>query len=292
MAVFVSVVAHGSLSRASRELHMPLPTVSRKLSELESHVKAKLLIRSTRKLLLTEAGEAYVQACKRILEEVAEADRAAAGHYREPRGELVLTAPIVFGRLHVLPLVAEFLSLHAAVDVRLVLTDRALSLIDDHLDIAVRIGSLPDTHLVAVRIGEIRTIVCASPVYLQRHGTPKSPEQLASHQCVTFASITNANAWVLRGGQSVPIRSRLVVNTAEAAIDGALLGLGLTQLLSYQVAAAVRAGKLVRVLRRYEPPPAPVNLIYPAELRLTAKVRAFIDFAVPKLRECLLASSV
>jgi DNA-binding transcriptional LysR family regulator len=291
MAVFVSVVTHGSFSRASRELRMPLPTVSRKLKELESHLNAKLLIRSTRKLVLTEAGEAYLQASKRILEDVAEADRAAAGHYREPRGELVLSAPIVFGRLHVVPLVAEFLRLHAEVDVRLVLADRALSLIEDHLDMAVRIGSLPDTHLVAVRVGQIRSVVCASPAYLERHGTPKTPEQLASHQCVTFASIAGARAWTFRGGQSAPIHSRLIVNTAEAAIDGALAGLGLTQLLSYQVADALSTGRLVRVLRRHEPLPRSVSVIYPAELRLTAKVRTFIDFAVPKLRARLLAAS-
>jgi DNA-binding transcriptional LysR family regulator len=283
MSVFVSVVKHGSFSAASRELRMPLPTVSRKVSDLESHLGTRLLVRSTRKLVLTEAGEAYVAASKRILEEVAEAERAASGEYRAPRGELTLTAPIVFGRFHVLPVVAEFLKRHPEVDVRLSLADRSMDLIDDGLDIALRIGTVPE-HLVAVRVGQIRSVVCATPAYLKEHGTPKSPDELARHQCIDFSGFVGAGSWMFRDGQTTLLRARLTVNTAEAAIDGALAGLGLTRVLSYQVDDALKAGKLVSVLRRYEPPPVPVNLIYQKEMRVTAKVRAFIDFAVPKLR--------
>ena len=288
MSVFVGVVKYGSFSAASREMRVPLPTVSRKVSELESHLGTKLLVRSTRKLVLTEAGESYVAASKRILEEVAEAERAVSGEYRAPRGELTLTAPIVFGRLHVLPVVTEFLKKHSEVDVRLSLADRSMNLIDDHLDIALRIGAVPE-HLVAVRLGQIRSVVCATPGYLKEHGTPKSPHELAAHQCISFSGFVGADSWVFRDGQTALVRARLTVNTAEAAIDGAVAGLGLTRVLSYQVAEALKAGKLVTVLKRHEPHAVPVNLIYLKELRVTAKVRAFIDFAVPKLRARLQA---
>jgi DNA-binding transcriptional LysR family regulator len=288
MSVLVAVVSAGSFSGASRQLRMPLPTVSRKVSELESHVKAKLLVRSTRKLVLTEVGQSYVAACKRILDEVAEAERGASGEYNAPRGELMLTAPVVFGRLHVLPVAAEFLKAYPEVDVRLMLTDRPLNLIDDHLDLAVRIGTLPDSRLVAVRVGQIRNVVCASPVYMEVRGNPKSPEDLKTHDCVTFAGLTGAESWTFRAEQSVRVHSRLVVNTAETAIDAAIAGIGLTRVLSYQIADAVKAGKLAIVLKRFEPAPLPVSLIYTRETLLTAKLRAFVDFVTPRFRARLL----
>ena len=284
MSVFVSVVSAGSFSAASRQLRTPLPTVSRKVSELEAHLDAKLLVRSTRGLALTEVGESYFVACKRILEETAEADRLAAGEYNAPHGELVLTAPVVFGRLHVLPLTAEFLKAHPQIDAQLVLTDRRLHLMDDHVDLAVRIGALPDSSLVATRVGQTRTVVCASPAYLEARSVPRSPAALAEHDCVTFAALTGTDAWTFRDGDAVRVRSRLVVSTAEAAIDAALAGIGLTRVLSYQVADAVKAGKLSIVLRKFEPTPLPVNLVYVQTGRLPVKLRAFLDFAAPRLR--------
>ncbi len=284
MSVFVAVVSAGSFSAASRQLRMPLPTVSRKISELESHLGARLLVRSTRKLALTEVGESYVADCRRILAEVAEADRGASGEYNAPQGELIVTAPVVFGRLHVLPVTTGFLAAYPQVDVRLVLSDRPLSLIDEHLDMAVRIGTVPDSRLVAMRVGQIRSVVCASPAYLSEHGVPKSPEDLLKYDCVSFAGLTGADSWTFRADQSVRVRSRLVVNTAEAAIDGAIAGVGFTRVLSYQIAEAVRNGALAIVLKRFEPPPLPVSLLYIRETRLTAKLRAFIDFAAPRLR--------
>lgn len=284
MSVFVAVATAGSFSGAGRELRMPLPTVSRKISELESHLDAKLLVRSTRKLVLTDAGESYLLACRRILEQVAEAERGAAGEYNSPHGELLVTAPVVFGRLHVLPVAAEFLAAHAAVDLRLVLTDRPLSLMDEHLDLAVRIGELPDSSLVATRVGQTRTVVCASPAYLKKHGTPKSLAALAEHDCITFAALGGSDEWRFRNGESVRVHSRLVVNTAEAAVDGALCGVGLARVLGYQIAAQVKARKLAIVLDKFEPMPAPVSLIYVRERRLTGKLRAFLDFIAPRLR--------
>ena len=284
MSVFVAVATAGSFSGASRELRMPLPTVSRKISELESHLDAKLLVRSTRKLVLTDVGESYLLACRRILEEVAEAERGATGEYNAPHGELLVTAPVVFGRLHVLPVAAEFLAAHPEVDLRLVLTDRPLSLMDEHLDLAVRIGELPDSSLVATRVGQTRTVVCASPGYLKKHGTPKSLAALAEHDCITFAALGGADEWRFRNGESVRVHSRLVVNTAEAAVDGALCGVGLARVLAYQIAASVKARKLATVLDKFEPPPVPVSLLYVRERRLTGKLRAFLDSIAPRLR--------
>ena len=287
MSVFVAVTSAGSFSAASRQLRMPLPTVSRRVSELESHLKAKLFVRSTRKLALTDAGQAYLVACKRVLEQIAEAERGASGQYNVPQGELFLTAPIVFGRLHVLPVVTEFLRTHPQVDVRMMLADRALNLVDDHLDLAVRIGALPDSSLVGARIGHIRRVVCASPAYLSGHGVPRSPADLSGHVCVTFTGAGETDSWKFSSGPSVRVHARLAVNTAEAAIEGAIAGVGLTRVLSYQVADEVAAGRLVVVLRKFEPEPSPVSLVRVQERRLTAKLRAFLDFAAPKLRERL-----
>ena len=287
MSVFVAVAAAGSFSAASRQLQMPLPTVSRKVSDLEAHLKAKLFVRSTRKLTLTDTGESYLLACRRVLGEVEEAELSASGQYNAPQGELVITAPIVFGRLHVLPIVTEFLKAQPRVDVRLVLADRALNLVDDHLDLAVRIGSLPDSSLVATQIGRTRHIVCASPVYLKEHGTPRSPADLATAACVTFAGMGQADLWHFKEHPTIRVHSRLEVNTAEGAIEAALAGVGFTRVLSYQAAEAIGTGKLVAVLKKFEPEPLPVSLIYVQERRLTAKLRAFLDFATPRLRERL-----
>lgn len=290
MTVFVEVVEAGSLSAASRRLKMPLPTVSRKVSELESQIKARLLHRSTRKLTLTDAGKTYLVACKRILEDVTEAERAASGEYNAPTGELIITAPIVFGRLHVLPITTEFLKAYPDVQVRLVLGDRSLNLLEDHIDLAVRIGELPDSDLIAINVGRIGTVVCASPEYFARQGTPKRPQDLAKYECITFAGIMSPDTWNFktdRADLAVPIRSRLVVNTAEAAIDAAIQGAGVTRVLSYQIERPVREGRLVTALKKFEPAPAPVSLVYTGQRLLQLKLRAFLDFAAPRLRAAL-----
>jgi DNA-binding transcriptional LysR family regulator len=289
MAVFLAVVDGGSLSAAGRRLGMPLATVSRKLAELESHLGARLLNRSTRRLEITDAGRAYEQACRRILDDVVDAERAAAGEYDTPRGELAITAPIVFGRLHVLPVVSEFLRANPEVDVRLALGDRVAHLLDEHVDVAVRIGALPDSRLKALSLGTLRAVVCASPAWLRRHGTPRTPADLAAHRCITFEATFPA-AWNFAGGASfVPERPRLVVNTAEAAVDAAVAGIGVTRVLSYQADAALHEGRLRVLLRRFEPAPVPVNLVWDGQQRITSKLRTFLDFAAPRLRDRLAA---
>lgn len=290
MSVLVAVAENGSFSGASRKLGAPLPTVSRKVAELEAHLNARLLTRTTRRLTLTGAGEAYVAACKRILEQVAEAERAASGEYAAPRGDLVVTAPIVFGRLHVLPPVNEFLGAYPEINVRLTLSDRNVHLVDDHIDLAVRIGALADSNMVATRVGALRRVICASPAYLARVGVPNAPEDLSALGCVNFDGFTSSSAWAFgakdkRAERTVPIHVRLAVNTAEAAVDAAIAGIGITRVLSYQAAQAVAEGKLKIVLAAYEPEAVPINLVYAEQSLLPLKIRAFLDFVAPRIRE-------
>jgi DNA-binding transcriptional LysR family regulator len=290
MNILLQVVEQGNLSAAGRKLGVPLTTISRKIADLETHLGARLLIRSNRHVTLTDAGRSYVAACKRILGDVAEAELAASGAFSAARGDLEITAPLVFGRLHVLPVVAEFLQSYPDIDIRLTLADRLLHLQDDHVDLAFRIGALPDSSLMALKVGTVRRVVCASPAYLARHGTPVRPDDLAAHHCVTFDGLGSANRWAFpSGGQDkpVPIRSRLVVNTAEAAIDAAIAGLGLTRVLSYQIAAAQKAGQLITVLHAFEPAAVPVSLVYDGQGALPLKLRAFLDFSAHRLKERL-----
>jgi DNA-binding transcriptional LysR family regulator len=290
MGVLLAVVDAGSLSAAGRKLGMPLATVSRKVSDLEAALKTRLLIRSTRQLTLTESGRGYVAACRRILEELNEADRAAAGEYAAPRGELIVTAPVVFGRLEVLPVLTDFLQAYPEVNVRLALGDRIVNLLEDHVDLALRIGALPDSGLIATNLGSVRRVVCASPAYLSKRGAPERVHDLASHDCVSFELFATGNTWRFQvdGADAVvPIRPRLTVSTAEAAVDSAVAGLGITCVLSYQVEPALRAGKLVLILETFEPAPIPVSFLYAGQGRLPLKLRALLDFATPRLRSRL-----
>lgn len=291
MSVFAAIVDGGSLSAAGRRLNVPLATVSRKLADLEAHLKTRLITRSTRKLVLTDAGRDYLDACRQILEQVDEAERAASGAYAKVKGQLVVAAPIVFGRLHVVPVAAAFLEAHPEVDIQLRLGDRNANLIEEHVDVALRIGTLPDSNLVATQVGSIRRVVCASPAYLQRFGTPLSTDDLMAHRCITFDGLEAATAWTFAGAdghkRQARVRSRMTVSTADAAIEAAMQGLGLTRVLSYQVADALQAGRLVRVLVDVESPAVPASLIYPGQGRLPMKTRAFIDFAVGRLRDRL-----
>ncbi|MER9297994.1 LysR family transcriptional regulator [Mesorhizobium sp. M0621] len=290
MSLFVAAVEAGSLSAASRRFGIPLATVSRKVSDLERHLNTRLLNRSTRRLTPTDAGQAYLAACRRILDDVGEAERTAAGEYSAPTGELAITAPVVFGRLHVLPVVTGFLAAYPDVDIRLTLADHITQLVEDHFDLAIRIGQLPDSSLVAMGVGAIRRVVCASPAYLGEHGTPITPEELETHDCITFEGLASAATWsFIKGKAEIPIQvhSRLQVNTAEAAIDAAIAGVGLTKVLSYQIEAALRSGTLRLLLEEFEPAPWPVNLVHAGHGLLPVKLRAFLDFAGPRLKERL-----
>jgi len=292
MSLVLAVAETGSLSRAARHLSTPVATASRKISDLEAHLRAKLFDRSGRKLELTDAGSTYVSAAKRILADVGEAERAASGEYTAPTGELIVTAPISLGRLHLLPIVAEFLRTYPDIDIRLVLEDRVVSLPEDHIDVAMRIGVLPDSRLIALRLGTIRRVVCASPDYLMTRGTPRTPADMIGHDCITYEGFLAPNVWSFLQGETespIAVKPRLVVSNVEAACDAARAGVGLTRAFSYHVAASVEAGTLTTVLDDYQPAPLPVSLIYGAGRFLPIKLRAFLDFAAPRLRARLVS---
>jgi DNA-binding transcriptional LysR family regulator len=290
MTLLLAAVEHGSLSKASRQLRLPLATVSRKVAELESHLKATLLIRSTKGLELTPTGRSYVSAIKGILEQLNEVERTAAGEYTEPKGDLAVTAPIMFGRLHVLPVVTQFLGAFPEIAVSLMLTDRVAHFQDDQIDAAVRVGTLPDSSLVAARLGEVRRVMCASPDYLASNGVPATPDDLVLHNVVSFENTALPATWSFESGGAemrVTLRSRLSVDTIDAAIDAGLAGAGLIRAMSYQVVEFVRAGRMRVVLESFERPPLPVHLVYASQNRLPLKLRAFVDSVVPRLRERL-----
>lgn len=290
MRVAVAVADAGGLSAAGRALDMPLATVSRKVAELEERVRTQIFQRAGRGLKLTNAGAVYLDACRKILSEVADAERAAAGEYVAPQGAITVAAPVVFGRLRLLPLLPGFLAAYPLIDVRLTLADRYVDLAEEHIDAAVRIGDLPDSALMAVRVGETRRAACASPEYIRGRGAPLSPADLATHECVSFDRIDALDHWVFNDrGRSIDVRvrSRLSVSTAEAAIDCALSGVGVTRVLCYQIADHLKSGRLVRVLAAFEPPASPIQLIHLGGARAPMKLRAFLDYVAPRLKATL-----
>lgn len=292
MSMLVAVVEAGSFSAASRSLQVPLATLSRRISDLEALLAARLIVRTTRRLSLTDAGIAYVAAARRILEQVDEAEREAAGEFMTPTGELVVTAPVLFGRLHVLPIVAEFIASFPQIDVRLLLADRNLRLVEDHIDMAVRIGALPDSGMVATRIGSMRRITCASPRVIAEYGLPSHPDDLKKMPHIGFDAPLFTPGWRYRLPDSndivdVPVRPRLSATTAEAVADAAVRGVGVACLLHYQVEHAVENDALRLILEAFEPPPLPVHLLHAARGQMPLKMRHFLDFAAPRLREKL-----
>ncbi len=293
MEVFLAAVEGGSLSSAGRKLGMPLTTVSRKISDLERHLNARLLERSTRKVMPTDAGLDFVAACKAVLQSVNEAERTVAGEYTTPRGDLTVTAPICFGRMHVLPVISAFLERYSDVDVRLILSDGDCDLQEDRIDVAVRIMHLPDSSLVATRIAHVRPVVCASPSYLDRAGRPATPNDLARHACIATGSALAPTPWsfCIDGTETkLPVKPRLVATTSEAAIDAAIASVGVTQTLCCQTQSARAAGLLEVILGAYEAKPVPVNFVYRRRDRVPMKLRSFLDFAGPRLRQRLTGS--
>ena len=290
MTILLKVVDNGSFSAASRDLGVPLATVSRKVSELENHLGTRLLVRTTRKVALSDAGAVYVASARRILDQVDEAERAAAGEFHAPRGELILTAPVLFGRLHILPIAVDFLAAYPEINVRLLLSDRNLHLIEDHVDMAVRIGPLPDSGMIATRVGAVRMVACASPQLLAQHGVPKTPQDLVGLPSVSFDFLSPSSTWPFRDGSvslDAPIQPRLSVSTAEAAVWAAVHGVGVTRVLSYQCAEAVRDGSLQIILAAFEPEQLPVHLMHAGRGALPSKMRVFLNFAAGRLRERL-----
>jgi DNA-binding transcriptional LysR family regulator len=290
MSTFLAVVEAGSLSAAARQMKTPLTTVSRKVSELESHLRIKLFNRSSRQLVLTDAGSSYLAACKRILADVTEAERMASGEFTAPTGELTVTAPVNLGRTHLIPILADFLKTYPDIRTNLILTDRVQSLFQEQVDVGLRIGALPDSSLIAVPVGTTRSVVCANPTYLATRGTPRKPEDLAGHDCISYPAIMSPDVWTFAVGKTtvaVPVRPRLVVSNAEAACDAACAGVGITIALSYHFNSGLKCGSLTTLLDEFRPPTMPVNFVYTADKFLPIKVRAFLDFAAPRLKRVL-----
>lgn len=286
----LAAVDGGSLSAASRNLRVPLPTVSRRVADLEAYLGAQLVTRTSRKLILTEAGAAYVASVRRLVDDLAEAERAASGEYRAPRGELRVTAPMMFGKLHLAPIVHDFLAAFPEVSVRLILSDSVVELTESHLDLALRIGALPDSSLVARSVGHVKWVICASPDYLLRRGEPASPAALTPHDCIAFEGLQTYREWSFGSAanrETISIRPRFSVNTADAVVAAAVAGLGIARVMSYQAANAVAAGQLVTFLGDRAGAPLPVHLLYAPQPLLPLKRRAFIDFVTPRLQLAL-----
>jgi DNA-binding transcriptional LysR family regulator len=294
ITAFAAVARTGGFSAASRALGTPVATLSRKVALLEASLGVRLFVRTTRHVALTEGGQRYFAACSRVIDALRDADEEVTGEYHEPKGDLVITAPLGFGQQHLQPVVQEFLRAYGQVNVHLQLSDRILPLVEEHVDCALRIGTLADSSLVAREVGAIRIVVCAAPDYLKARGLPTDLSALATHDCISWTGLGPWRAWnmtVREGGapvqQPVPIRARLSTTTPESALQAAIAGLGLVQATSYQVAPHVASGRLVPVLTAYDGEPVPVSLVYPGYRLMPLKLRALLDFAAPRLQQRL-----
>ncbi|WP_246792874.1 LysR family transcriptional regulator [Burkholderia perseverans] len=292
MTMLLAAVETGSLSAAARELGVPVPTLTRKVTDLEEQLGTRLLIRTTRKLTLTDAGIGYVASARRILDLVHEQEREACGEFTAPRGELVITTSVLFGKRYVLPEIMDFLALFPDINVKMLQSDRHIDLVDAHVDLAVRIGKLADSTMIATRVGSLRPMVCASPALLAAQGVPRTPADLLRMPSVMFNGPMLSPDWTFRLPESgelstVAVKPRLQVATPDSAVEAAVRGVGVTQLLSYHVADALASGKLRAVLTHYECEPVPVHLVHVSRNLMPLKLRRFIDFIAPRLRAAL-----
>ena len=280
MRAFAAVAKLGSFAEAARRLRRSPSVVTRAIAQLEDELGLTLLLRTTRSLRLTEGGEVYLENCEQILADVDSAERRARGEDAEPRGHLKIAAPIVFGRLHVLPMIRSLLRMYRTLSIQLSLADRNVHLVDEGIDVAVRIGALSDSSLIAVKLAEVSRVVVASPAYLKKRGIPKSPDELAGHDVIAFEGVGLIDDWRFDPRRKpVQLEPRLTINSADTAIAAAEAGVGITRPLSYQVEAAVRAGRLTPILQQFAPPPAPVNAIYPSRRIPSANVAVFVKTA-------------
>ncbi|MBK5532121.1 LysR family transcriptional regulator [Pseudomonas sp. TH08] len=288
MQIFTTVAQEQGFSSAARRLGLSAASVTRAVAALELRIGTHLLVRTTRSVHLTEAGQRFLEDCRRILAEVQEAEDSAAGSHAEPRGQLTVTAPVLFGELFVTPVMAGYLAQYPDVSINALLLDRVVSMVEEGIDVAVRIGELPDSNQHAIRVGEVRRVVCGSPQYLDEHGRPNHPQALAGAPVVATSSIGQQRSWLfLDQGQPLSVKPepRLVVTANQSAITAACMGVGLTRVLSYQVASKVAAGELEIVLAEYELPPLPIHIVYQGGRKAPVRVRSFVDFAVNALRE-------
>jgi DNA-binding transcriptional LysR family regulator len=288
MQVFAAVAQDQGFSAAARRLGLSAASVTRAVAALEKRIGTPLLTRTTRSVHLSEAGQRYLEDCRRILAEVQEAEDSAAGSHAQPRGQLTITAPVLFGELFVTPLIVDFLTQFPDVTINALLVDRVVNVVEEGIDVAVRIGELPDSNQHAIRVGEVRRVVCVSPAFLAVHGRPSHPQELAQRPVIATSATGQLRSWpFLEGGEPISVRTdpRLVVTANQAAITAACLGLGYTRVLSYQVANKVAAGDLEIVLANFEMPPLPIHVVYQGGRKAAARIRSFVDFTVKALRE-------
>ncbi|MGM8227273.1 LysR family transcriptional regulator [Cellvibrio sp. ARAG 10.3] len=287
MQVFVAVAEEESFAAAARRLDTSAASVTRAVAALEARLGIMLLSRTTRRVYVSEAGQRYLDDCRRILAELTEAEESAAGSYAIARGQLTMTAPVLFGELYVTPLMVDYLNEHPQVSIKALMLDRVVNMLDEGVDVAVRIGHLPDSGLYAARVGSVRRVVCAAPAFLERQGRPEHPDQLRDQSAVVIASSPLLARWQFKTDTG-PIAflppSRLVVTANQAAISAAVAGWGYTCVLSYQVARQVAKGELEIVLHEYELPPLPIHVVYHGGAKISARVRTFVDYCVARLR--------
>lgn len=284
---FIKVADCEGFAAAARDLHMSPPAVTRAIAALEERLGTRLFVRTTRSVRLTESGQRFLEDSRRILLDLEEAEEAAIGSHAAPRGELRITAPVLFGRMFVTPILGEFLNLHPHVSATTLYVDRVVNLMDEGLDIAIRIGNLPDSSLTAKRCGTVRQVVFASPNYIEKNGPPKHPDDLSDHKLIQPMALSASNEWTfMENGVpfSVPIVPRIRMNTNDAVIEMALNGWGISRLLSYQVAPHFTDTRLQSVLEDYELPPIPIHVVHQEGRMVSAKIRAFVDFMAARLR--------
>lgn len=294
MRAFVEIVDRGSLTAAAAALDRSLPAMVRTLAALERSLGVVLLRRTTRRMALTEEGRAYLERCRRILADVEQAEELVGAGRTEPRGPLRVTAPVLLGQTHVAPAAVDFARRHPAISVELLLLDRVVDLVDEGVDAAVRIAQLPDSSLIAIPVGAVRRVLCASPALLRSQGPPTRPEELSERPCVRFLGLAPGDTWHFQDGRrrvSVAVGGRFATNQAAAAVDACVAGLGFGLFLSYQVEPAIRARRLQVVLPEFEPAPIPVSLVHSDARLLSPRLRAFLDFIKPALRERLRGAS-
>jgi DNA-binding transcriptional LysR family regulator len=287
MRAFVEIVDHGSLTAAAGALDRAPPTMVRTLAALEQRVGARLLNRTTRSMSLTEEGRVYVERCRRILADVSEAEAAVSSDGSEPRGEIRLTAPVLFGQRHVLPALVDFARRYSEVRIELLLLDRIVHLVEEGLDLGIRIGSLPDSSMIAVPVGHMRRVVVASEKVLERSGVPEHPRDLAQQPCVLFRGLTSASTWYFYEHDrrvGIDVTASFICNQAEAAVEACAAGLGFGSFLSYQVEPQVRNGVLQVVLEAFESTPAPINLVCSHARLMSPRLRLLVDHLKAHLR--------
>ncbi len=287
MRVFVEVTEAKSFVAASRKLDISAPAVTRSIAQFEKTLGVRLFNRSTRHVRLTDSGSRFYEDAKRILEDVEQSVAAISGSYAEPKGVLSITAPVLFGQIHVTPVLTEYLQQNSSVSVKAVFYDRISNLLDEGLDIAIRIGQLKDSSIYAIPVGKVHRVLCASPLYLEKFGIPSHPSELANHQIIQAATVEPSTTWQFKsatGKASIKVTPRLQCSQNGAAIEAAKQGLGITRLMSYQIGEELKNGSLIRLLASYQPEPLPVSIVHLEGRQAHAKIRSFIDLAVTRLR--------